>query len=112
MPTITKVSGSAFFTYAMAWGINHGVLDAKVFRPVVERAWAGMLGHIYASGRLGSIQPIGAAPGAFTASSSYVYGIGGFLLAGSELSQLARGGAVSTRQTKSSRKKMQSPGTP
>jgi unsaturated rhamnogalacturonyl hydrolase len=85
----SEVSGSAFFTFAMAWGINHGLLDAKVFRPTVERAWAGMLKHIYANGRLGSIQPIGAAPDGFTPSSSYVYGVGGFLLAGRELDQMA-----------------------
>jgi len=38
--------------------------------------------------RLGSIQPIGGEPGKFKPSSSYVYGVGAFLLAGSELSQL------------------------
>jgi unsaturated rhamnogalacturonyl hydrolase len=86
--TMPEVSGTAFYTYAMAWGINHNLLDRKTFRPVVERAWAGMLTHIYADGRLGNIQPIGAAPGAFTPSSSYVFGVGGFLLAGSELDQL------------------------
>jgi rhamnogalacturonyl hydrolase YesR len=86
---MAEVSGSAFFTYAMAWGINHGLLDAKTFRPIVQRSWAGMIAHIYASGRLGSIQPVGAAPDAFAPSSSYVFGVGGFLLAGSELDKMA-----------------------
>jgi rhamnogalacturonyl hydrolase YesR len=85
----SEVSGSAFFTYGMAWGINNGLLDEHVFRPVVERAWAGMVQRIYASGRLGSIQPIGAAPDSFVPSSSYVYGVGGFLLAGNELHRLS-----------------------
>lgn len=88
---MAEVSGSAFYTYAMAWGINHGVLDAKTFRPVTERAWAGMVKHIYASGRLGSIQPIGAAPDAFSPTSSYVFGVGGFLLAGAELDRMVSG---------------------
>ena len=83
-----EVSGSAFFTYAMAWGIRHGLLDRKKYLPVVTRAWAGMLTHVYADGRLGSIQPIGAEPGKYKPSSSYVYGVGAFLLAGSELSQI------------------------
>ena len=65
----SEVSGSAFFTYGMAWGINNGLLDEPTFRPVVERAWAGMVQRIYASGRLGSIQPIGAAPDSFIPSS-------------------------------------------
>jgi unsaturated rhamnogalacturonyl hydrolase len=85
--TASEVSGAAFFTYAIAWGINEGVLDRKTFWPVVERSWAGMVKHIYADGRLGAIQQVGAAPDSFTPSSSYVYGVGGFLLAGSELMQ-------------------------
>ncbi len=90
----SEISGSGFFTYAIAWGVNNGVLDRKVYAPVLEKAWAGMLQHVYADGRLGSIQPIGAAPGAFKPSSSYVYGVGAFLLAGSELAKLreAKGG--------------------
>lgn len=87
---LPEVSGSAFFTYSLAWGINHGLLDKAKFEPVVTRAWAGMLAHIYADGRLGSIQPIDAAPGKFKPSASYVYGVGGFLLAASEVDALAR----------------------
>jgi unsaturated rhamnogalacturonyl hydrolase len=85
-----EISGSAFFTYAMARGINHGLLDRKRYLPVVMKAWGGILAHVYENGRLGSIQPIGAEPGKFKPSSSYVYGVGAFLLAGAELSQLAR----------------------
>jgi rhamnogalacturonyl hydrolase YesR len=84
-----EISGSAFFVYAMAWGINHHLLDAKQYRPVIERGWAGMVRHIYSDGRLGCIQPIGAAPGDYTPSASYVYGTGAFLLAGSEVNQLS-----------------------
>jgi len=84
-----EVSGSAFFTYALAWGINNRVLDRKRFTPIVTRAWQGLLSHVYADGRLGSIQPIGAAPDAFQPSSSYVYGVGAFLLAGSEVVKLS-----------------------
>ena len=83
-----EVSGSGFFTYAMAWGINAGLLDRARFTPVVAKAWSGMLDHIYADGRLGAIQPIDAAPGAVQPSSSYVYGVGAFLLAGSELERM------------------------
>jgi unsaturated rhamnogalacturonyl hydrolase len=82
---LPEVSGSAFFTYSLAWGINHGLLDRAKFEPVVKRAWAGMLTHVYADGRLGSIQPIDGQPGRFKPSASYVYGVGGFLLAASEV---------------------------
>jgi len=88
---LPEVSGSAFFVYAMAWGINHGELDAKRYRPIVVRAWKALVTeHIFADGRLGSIQPVGAAPGAFTATSSYVFGTGAFLMAGSEVAKLGR----------------------
>ncbi len=52
-----------------------------------------MLQHVYADGRLGCIQPIGGAPGVFGPTSSYVYGVGAFLLAGSELDRLTGRGA-------------------
>jgi unsaturated rhamnogalacturonyl hydrolase len=84
-----EISGSAFYTYGITWGINHGILDRKKYLPVVTRAWSAMLSHVYADGRLGNIQPIGGEPGKFKPSSSYVYGVGAFLLAGSELAQLA-----------------------
>jgi rhamnogalacturonyl hydrolase YesR len=87
---LPEVSGSAFFVYALAWGINHGVLDRVTYLPVVQRGWAGLLTHIYKDGRLGCIQPIGAAPGDFKPTSSYVYGAGAFLLAGSETYSLAK----------------------
>ena len=83
-----EVSGSAFFVYSTAWGIQQGILDRAAYLPVVQRGWKGLVAHIYEDGRLGSIQPIGAAPGAYTPSSSYVFGTGAFLLAGSEVLDL------------------------
>lgn len=94
--TQPEVSGSAFFTYGLAWGVNEGLLDRATYQPMVQRAWAGLLQHIYADGRLGSIQPIGAAPGAFAPGSSYVYGVGAFLSAGSELDRMAGGSRPAT----------------
>jgi unsaturated rhamnogalacturonyl hydrolase len=91
---LPEISGSAFFTYGMAWGINQGILDSAKFLPVVTRAWAGLISHIYADGRLGSIQPIDGQPGVFKPSASYVYGVGSFLLAASEVDILARSSAT------------------
>jgi unsaturated rhamnogalacturonyl hydrolase len=86
---LPEVSGSAFITYALAWGVRTGILDRKEYMPVVKKAWAGLLTHVYQDGRLGCIQPIGAAPGQFTPTSSYVFGVGAFLLAGSEVYSLS-----------------------
>jgi rhamnogalacturonyl hydrolase YesR len=85
---LPEVSGSALFTYAIAWGISHRMLDANTYLPVVEKAWAGLLTHVYRDGRLGCIQPIGDAVD-LKPSSSYDYGVGAFLLAGSELDILS-----------------------
>jgi unsaturated rhamnogalacturonyl hydrolase len=87
---LPEISGSAFVTYALAYGVNEGILDRATYWPAVEKAWAGMLTHVYADGRLGSIQPVGAAPGAYTETSSYVYGVGAYLLAGSEIYRTAK----------------------
>lgn len=83
-----EISSTAFFTYAITWGINQHILDRKKYIPVARRGWRGMLTRIYANGRLGNIQPIGAEPGKYKPSSSYVYGVGAFLMAASELSQI------------------------
>jgi unsaturated rhamnogalacturonyl hydrolase len=88
---LPEVSGSAFFTYAIAYGINEHILDRKTYLPVVEKSWKGMLSHIYGDGRLGSIQPVDAQPGKFKPSASHVYGVGGFLMAGYEMNRLAGG---------------------
>jgi rhamnogalacturonyl hydrolase YesR len=85
---LPEVSGSAFIAYALAWGVNQGILDRKIYAPAAQKAWAGLLAHVYADGRLGCIQPVGAAPGQFKATSSYVYGVGAFLLAGSQMDRL------------------------
>ena len=87
-----EVSGSALMTFGMAWGVNHGILDRKTYEPVIAKAWTGMLKHVYADGRLGDIQQTGAEPMTYKASASYTYGVGGFLLAGSEIRAMVGAG--------------------
>jgi unsaturated rhamnogalacturonyl hydrolase len=88
---LPEVSGSALMTFAMAWGVNHGVLKAGTYRPVIEKAWRGMLQHIYADGRLGCIQQTGAEPALYLPGSSFDYGVGGFLLAAEEVKRMETG---------------------
>lgn len=86
-----EASGSGFYTYALTWGINNGILDREKFQPVVEKAWIGLNGLIQPDGHVGWCQPIGADPKKnFTAESWEVYGTGAFLLAGSEIIKLKR----------------------
>ena len=81
-----EASGSGFYTYALAWGVNNGLLDKAEYKPVIEKAWIGLNGLIQPDGHVGWTQPIGADPRAnFSNDSWEVYGTGAFLLAGSEV---------------------------
>jgi rhamnogalacturonyl hydrolase YesR len=83
-----ETSGSSFFCYAMAWGINNGILDKKEYLPVVQKAWKGLNTYVTPEGKLQWVQPIGAAPDKVTIDNFQEYGSGAFLLAASELYKL------------------------
>jgi unsaturated rhamnogalacturonyl hydrolase len=83
-------SGTGFFAYGLAWGINHGVLDEAAHRPAVERAWRALARALQPSGKLGWVQQIGYDPRSVGPDDSQEYGAGAFLLAGSELLVLLR----------------------
>ena len=86
-----EASGSGFYTYALAWGINHGLLGKEKYLRVVEKAWKGLNTLIQLDGHVGWCQPIGFDPRKdFSANSWEVYGTGAFLLAGSEILNLER----------------------
>jgi len=73
-----RLPAQPFMRMALPMEINSGLLDHANYKPVVQKAWQGLLSNIYQDGRLGCIQPVGAAPGAYTAASSYVFGSGRF----------------------------------
>jgi rhamnogalacturonyl hydrolase YesR len=83
--SLPENSASAFFCHGYAWGINNGILDAETYLPVLEKGWKSLLKYINSEGRLGYIQPVGAAPKSVGEESTDVYGVGAFLLAGSEI---------------------------
>lgn len=86
---LKETSGSGFFVYALAWGINQGLLDRTTYEPVVTKAWAALVGCVNSDGKLTYVQPAGSGPKAFDADSTEVYGTGAFLLAGSEIYRMA-----------------------
>ena len=84
-----EASGSGFDCYALAWGINQGILAKTAYLPVVQRAWLALNKCVSDEGRVGWVQPIGADPRRdFSADSWEVYGTGAYLLAGSEVLKL------------------------
>jgi rhamnogalacturonyl hydrolase YesR len=84
-------SGTAFFTYAYLWGMNHGLLDRAEYAPVVKRSWHYLSKTaLQQDGKLGYVQPIGerAIPGQVVDKHSTAsFGVGAFLLAAAELAR-------------------------
>ncbi len=86
-----ETSGSSFYTYGLAWGINKGILDKKTYSPAVQKGWNAIVNCVTKEGMLGYVQPIGAAPGKAWADKTEVYGTGAFLSAGTEVYKLYGG---------------------
>ncbi len=80
-----ETSGTAFFCYGMAWGVNNGLLPRKVYLPVVAKAWAALNQQVHPDGKLGFVQPGGDRPYLSTYDMSNWYAAGAFLMAGKQL---------------------------
>ncbi len=85
-----ETSGSAFFTFGLAWGINNGLLDRVKFEPVVKKAWRGLVGAITPEGKLGYVQKVAAAPGPVNPEDTREYAVGAFLQAGNEIIKMQK----------------------
>ena len=87
-----ELSGTSLFIYGMAWGINNGVVDSKTYLPVVLKAWNAMVKEcVHPDGKLGYVQGTGKEPKDgqpvnYNSTPDFEdYGLGCFLLAGTEL---------------------------
>lgn len=92
-----ELTGTALFTYGMAWGINNGYLNAKTYRPVVSKAWNALVKDcVHTNGFLGWVQGTGKEPKdgqplSYDKIPDFEdYGLGCFLLAGTELIKLKK----------------------
>lgn len=83
-------SSSAFFTYGLAWGLNHGMLKGGRYEKAMQKAWKALVGYVNEEGKLGYVQQVAGSPGAAGADATEVYGVGAMLLAGSEISRLIK----------------------
>jgi unsaturated rhamnogalacturonyl hydrolase len=84
-----ETSGTGFYCFAMAWGINNGVLPRDRYLPAVQKAWAALQTVVDPiSGRVGWVQPVGSAPAEVKESDIAEYGTAAFLFAGVEVSKL------------------------
>ncbi len=80
-----ETSGTAFFTYALAWGVNEGLLEQGRYDSAVRKGWAALVRAVQPDGRLGYVQRPGDRPAGAEPDHTEPYGTGAFLLAGSEV---------------------------
>ena len=80
-----EVSGSGFYTFALAWGVNNGYLNAKTYKPAVLKAWDAIAACQQETGKVGWVQNIGFDPKPADKDSWQNFGTGAFLIAGSEI---------------------------
>lgn len=92
-----ELSGTALFTYAITWGINNGYLLPGKYKPLVKKAWNAMAGEaLHENGFLGYVQSTGKEPKdgqpvTYDSMPDFEdYGLGCFLLAGTEVYKLNR----------------------
>jgi unsaturated rhamnogalacturonyl hydrolase len=90
-----ETSGTALFIYGMAWGVRNGVLDPAVYRPVIAKGWNAIVTEaVHPNGFLGYVQGTGKEPkdGQPVTYDNVPdfedYGIGCYLLAGTEIHKL------------------------
>jgi rhamnogalacturonyl hydrolase YesR len=92
-----ELTGTSLFVYGMAWGINNNILDKKKYLPIITKAWNAMSKEsVHTNGFLGFVQGTGKEP---KESQPVTYdrepdfedfGLGCFLLAGSEVYKLKK----------------------
>jgi rhamnogalacturonyl hydrolase YesR len=83
-----ETSGSAFFVYALAWGVNHGLLDRQAYLPAATRGWAALNRHVLPNGLIGAAQKTGDRPVPTRLEDVGPYATGAYLLAGLEIMDL------------------------
>lgn len=92
-----ELSGTALFSYSMAWGVNNGYLEKETYLPAIIKAWNAMATDcVHEDGALGYVQGTGKEPKdgqpvTYTSKPDFEdYGLGCFLLAGSEVYKLKK----------------------
>ena len=86
---LKETSGTGLITYGLAWGVNNGLLARDRYAPAVIKAWQALVSCVTPNGRLTHVQPVGADPQRFDPRSTDAFGVGAFLLAGSEVHRMA-----------------------
>lgn len=105
-----ETSGTLFFAYSLAWGINNGVLDKATYYPAVQKAFLGLHANaIRPDGLVGRSELISAYPNpkcSLGIGSSQSYAPAATVLFLSELSKMENQGYVTDDVEPALNKKM------
>lgn len=80
-----ETSGTGFFGYGFAWGLNNGMLEGAKYEMARDKAWDAIRRAIKTTGKIGWVQQIGRDPQSTTAETSQLYAAGGTLLFATEM---------------------------
>jgi rhamnogalacturonyl hydrolase YesR len=80
-----ETSGTAFFTYGLAWGVNTGVLKGPRYSRAVTNGWRALERAVTPEGKLTWVQQVGYAPEQVEPDDTQLYGVGALLLAATEV---------------------------
>lgn len=83
-----ETSGSGFYVYGLAWGVNHGLLDRDAYLPAIQKGWAGLNRNVLPSGLVGAAQKTGDMPVRTRPEETGLYATGAYVLAGLEIADL------------------------
>lgn len=83
-----ETSGTGFFVYSLAWGVNRGLLPRDEYLPSIYRGWDALTRAVAKDGRLGWVQQVSDRPEQVAEADTQYYGVGAFLLAASEVAVL------------------------
>jgi len=83
-----ETSGTGFYVYGLAWGVNRGLLDAAAYRPAIDKGWNALTRAVAKDGKLGWVQQVSDRPETVGESDTQFYGVGAFLLAASAVAAL------------------------
>jgi unsaturated rhamnogalacturonyl hydrolase len=82
-----ETSATGFYTFALWWGINNGLLKREIYLQPAIKAWQAMVKSVQPDGMLGFVQLIGNSPQNVSANKNEVYGTAAPMLAGLEVAK-------------------------
>ena len=84
-----ETSGTGFFVYGLAWGVNRGLLPREPYLPSIYRGWQALTRAVAKDGKLGWVQQVSDRPEQVAEGDTQFYGVGAFLLAASDVASLS-----------------------